>query len=183
MVSYEDCLPLKWQPGTAEDLHSASERDRSNQFVLESAAAVEDRLADSHPEEYSEIHQELRRLDAKMHVLMEMVARLLRDDGSFAGRRPVRIALKSIKFRADTPEAPVGQAGVLQLQIHPAVPAPLVIAGAITDQFEDEGARWVCFEPDHLSEPLRDALSRHVFRHHRRQVAARRRSTPPRQDS
>jgi len=37
--------------------------------------------------------------------------------------------------------------------------------------------RWVRFRPEPMPEPLRDALSRHVFRHHRRQVAASRLET------
>lgn len=181
MVSYEDRLPLKWEPGDASEARDDSERDRANVHVLESAAAVEEKPSERLSEEYPEIHQELRRLDAKLHVLMSMVARLLRDEADDAACRPVRIALKSLEFRAETGEAPVGEAGTLRLQIHPAVPAQLVMSGRITGETRHEDGRWVSFEPGHLSRSLRNALSRHVFRHHRRQVAAGRR--PPASDT
>lgn len=183
MVSYEDRLPLKWEPSGPEGLREEPGRNRANLFVLETAAAVEDKPAERLSEEHPEIQQELRRLDAKLHVLMEMVARLLKEDAASGTPRPIRIALKTLEFRADADEVGVGEKGAVRLQIQPAVPAPLVIAGTITDEFEHDGKRWVRFEPEHLPDTLRDALSRHVFRHHRRQVAASRRDTPSENDS
>lgn len=175
MVSYEDSLPLEWLPSQGPTDPSSPETERDNLFVLEAAAAVEESPGERLSEEHYELHQELRRLDAKIQVLMNMTARLLRRDEPAIPARPVRVALKAIEFRAEPGEADDGQTGTLRLQIHPAVPTPLSLQGRLVDAFESDDGRWVRFEADRLSESLRDALSRHVFRHHRRQVAASRR--------
>lgn len=175
MVSYEDNLPLKWESAVGDEPAAHSGRNRANLLVLESVAAVEEKPSEHVSEDCPEIQQELRRLDVKLHVLMEMVARLLREEESLGPSRPVRIALKSLEFCAAADEAAPGQAGTVSIQLHSGVPTPLVMSGRVVEQLEREGERWVRFEPDELPEQLRDALSRHVFRHHRRQVAARRR--------
>lgn len=179
MVSYEDRLPLKWEPTAPGESCKEAERDHANLYVLESAAAVEEKPSERLSEDYPEIQQELRRLDAKLHVLMGMVARLLQEEAVSESARPVRISLKAVEFRADVDEVAVADSGAIRLQIHTAVPAPLVMNGRITDEFERDDGRWVRFEPGGLSHSLRNALSRHVFRHHRRQVAASRREPAP----
>jgi len=175
MVSYEDNLPLKWAPASGSEPAADCGRNRANLLVLESVAAIEEKPSEHAFEDCPEIQQELRRLDVKLHVLMEMVARLLREEESLGPSRPVRIALKTLEFRAADGEAAAGQSGTVSLQLHSGVPTPLVMNGQVVEELERDGERWVRFEPDRLSEPLRDALSRHVFRHHRRQVAASRR--------
>jgi hypothetical protein len=174
MVVYEDTLPLSWLPGRA----SAAESEAANLIVLESVAAVEEGPAERLSEEHPEIQHELRRLDARLQLLIDMVARLLHDEEALESACRVRIGLKRIEFPATAGELPVGEEGVLTLQIHPAVPARLALHGHICADCEQDQQRWVSFEPDQMSESLRDALSRHVFRHHRRQVAATKRQPP-----
>lgn len=181
MVSYRDYLPLEWFAG---DLSQIDDRERltTNLYVLEAVAAVEDKAPDHLHEEQPELHLELQRLDAKLQLLMDMVARLLRRDERFPGRCALRLAVELIEIgcgKSDAPPLPdmvVASDGVLHLHLHPAIPAPLLLPGRIIDETRDDEGRWLRFRPLALSTPESEALSRHVFRHHRRDVAAARQS-------
>ena len=72
----------------------------------------------------------------------------------------------------------VGDSGVLSLYLHPAIPMPLLLPGHMVDSIEDDAGQWLRFEPAALSEAESDALARHVFRHHRRGIAAARQTGP-----
>ena len=72
----------------------------------------------------------------------------------------------------------VGDDGVLYLHLHPAIPVPLLLPGRIVDDIRDDEGRWLHFRPGVLSEAETEALARHVFRHHRRSIAAERNTGP-----
>lgn len=177
MVNYQDHLPLEWVPGAAAAVDDRQRRT-TNLYVLEAVAAVEDRAPDHLHEEQPELHSELQRIDAKLQLLMDMVARLLRRDEQFPERYAVRIAVELIEVMSGLPGMTPGSEGVLYLHLHPAIPAPLLLPGRITDKAEDGEELWMHFTPMPLSESENEAFARHVFRHHRRGIAASRQGGP-----
>lgn len=173
MLNYTDHLPLEWTPQGHVAVDD-TQRLTTNLYVLEAVAAVEDNASDRLHEEQPELHLELQRLDAKLQLLLDMVARLLSRDGRFPRRHTVRIAVDRIDIAAGMDGMAVGDEGVLYLHLHPAIPVPLLLPGAIVDDTRDDAGQWLHFQPDSLSEAESEALSRHVFRHHRRSIAAAR---------
>ncbi|QOC21211.1 PilZ domain-containing protein [Wenzhouxiangella sp. AB-CW3] len=176
MVHYEDRLPLSWimeRPDSDLDRHHL---ESTNLSILNGVAAVEELPIERLKEEQPELHQELARLDAKLHLVLDMVARLLEREEARPESRLVRLSVDAMDFADPEHEFEVGQRGTLRLHLHPAIPAPLALPGAIEEDCEHDGKRWLRFKPDTMPQPLRDALSRHIFRHHRRMVAAARRN-------
>lgn len=178
MLNYSDYLPLEWTPG---DRAVADDKQRvaTNLYVLEAVAAVEDNVPGRLHEEQPELQLELQRLDAKLQLLMDMVARLLRRDESFPQRHAVRIAVDLIEVAGDLPGMSIGAEGLLSLHLHPAIPAALQLSGRVVDDTRDDEGHWLHFQAGSLSDPEKEALSRHVFRHHRRGIAAARQAGPP----
>ena len=173
MLNYTDYLPLEWRPCTAP-VEGGKQRMTTNLYVLEAVAAVEEHPLERLHEEQPELHQALHRLDAKLQLLMDMVARLLRREDHLPRHFPVRMAVEMIEVAAGIDGMTVGAEGVLHLHLHPAIPAALMLPGRIIGEAHDGDGHWLQFQPASLSEPEIEALSRHVFRHHRRSIAAAR---------
>ncbi|MEQ9394063.1 PilZ domain-containing protein [Haliea sp.] len=178
MLNYPDRLPLEWVPGATPEVDE-KQRITTNLYLLEAVSAIEEHSLDRISEEQPELHQELHRLDAKLHLLLDMVARLLRSHDRLPRSRAVRVAVELIEIEAGGADMVVGAEGVLHLHLHPAIPAALLLPGRITGTARDEDGEWLQFQPGELSDPELEALSRHVFRHHRRNIAAARQGSTP----
>lgn len=176
MLSYPDRLPLEWVPGAGQEVDD-KQRVTTNLYVLEAVSAIEEHSLDRISEDQPELHQELHRLDAKLHLLLDMVARLLRSHDRLPQSRAVRVAVEQIEIEAGSADMDVGVEGVLHLHLHSAIPAALLLPGQITGSVRDDEGEWLQFRLGDLSDPEREALSRHVFRHHRRSIAAARHGT------
>lgn len=172
MLCYQDELPLRWIAG--EVSLGDRERRNSNSYVLEVVAAVEEHPLERGTDEQQDLFQELARLDAKLQLLMEMVARLLQERDDVPGKRVVRIGVERVDIAPGDSSMAAGTEGLLRLYLHPAIPTPLLLPGRLLGEVEEDGGRWLRFEPFPLSEGESEALSRHVFRHHRRSIAASR---------
>ena len=178
MLSYSDYLPLEWTPGEQTGVDD-KQRVATNIHVLSAAASVEENVPGRLQEEQPELQQELQRLDAKLQLLMDMVARLLSRDERFPQQHAVRISVDQIEVAAGLPGMTFGTEGILSLHIHPAIPAPLQFYGSVVDDTRDDDGHWLHFQPGLLSDAEKEALSRHVFRHHRRGIAAARQAGSP----
>lgn len=177
MLNYADRLPLEWITGATPEVDE-KQRATTNLYVLEAVSAIEEHSLDRVSEEQPELHQELHRLDAKLHLLLDMVARLLRSHDRLPQPHAVRVAVELIEIEAGTANMADGAEGVLHLHLHPAIPAALLLPGRITGTVRGEEGDWLQFQPGELSAPELEALSRHVFRHHRRSIAAARQGVP-----
>lgn len=193
VLNYTDYLPLEWTPGAPVDGNKADgesvdpdsveldnkQRVATNLYVLEAVASVEDNVPGRLHEEQPELQQELQRMDAKLQLLMDMVARLLRRDERFPRRHAVRIAVDLVEVAGDLPDMTIGTEGILSLHLHPAIPAALQLFGSVVDDVRDDEGHWLHFQPGLLSDAEKEAVARHVFRHHRRGIAAARQAAPP----
>ncbi len=180
MVRYEDRLYLMWCPGEVPE----GERVRletSGEYVLEAVASIEEHRPSQLAEEQPELHQELARLDSKLQLLLELVAQMRGGDTKpdTGPRKFLVLAADRIEFETLGEAVEAGQEGVLKVVLHPSIPEPLGIPGRVTDVGEQAGRQMAVLEPVEQRWAYREALSRHVFRHHRRQVAAARRAGKP----
>lgn len=141
--------------------HEAAER------LLRDVAMIEERRADE-AEATGANDPALRRLEAKLDLTLQLLAGAL---PQLAGPAPrtVRIGARGLRLAAN-PALPA--AAVLRWQ--PAEGLPLCLELAMTRVAQAEGRDWWAFEA--LPAALEDALSRHLFRLHRREVATQRRT-------
>ncbi|HZX71014.1 MAG TPA: PilZ domain-containing protein [Rhodanobacter sp.] len=165
-VSVEELLhvsvePLAWPVPPARAL-SLVER---NGNTLAAIAALEERRVDS-AEDDNPLVQEMRRMDAKLTALVDIVNRLLTPTETLPGRRLVRFNARGAVIPSDL--IPSGEAMLLSLRFDHCRSLPLELAAQVDRQLDD-GRTFVVFTT--LNDAQGDAIERLVFRHHRRKVA------------
>lgn len=134
--------------------------------LLRDIASLEERRGDeldpAHPPDPA-----LRRVEAKLDLALLLFAQAL---PQLAGPPPqaLRIGVRGLRLPA---QPALGDSAVLRWQ--PAEALPLCLHLPVNRQASNETHDWWAFGP--LPGPLVDALSRHLFRLHRRELAAQRR--------
>lgn len=172
---YEDHLPLHWKEVT-EPLAAAGwpPLHENNEDVLRSLSMLEE-----HPQEIAEEHpavaHELRRLDFKLNLLLDMVGLLVARDLALPERIAVRLTAQGLEWGTEQP--PVrGVLVRLELYLSTRLPRPLLLHARIQQlQPAGQGLTRVAAVFEHLSELEADWLEKIIFVHHRRQVAHARR--------
>lgn len=158
--------PAAFVPGTLDAPASNALCLRAEAF-LQSVAAIEDSRVDE-PEEHGAAGLALHRIEARLDLLTALVARLAQRDGGDAWQ-PVRWSA----LGAHLPAAgafDAGACGVLRIQPCDWLPEPLQLPATVIAS--DASGAWLRFEP--LTPGLTQALERHLFRMHRREIAGRR---------
>jgi len=119
----------------------------------------------------------LRRLEAKLDLLVGMVGALMQRDQPADPLRALHWSARGAMVElGDAPAATVGDAVVLRLQPSDTLPEALLLpAHVLAVDSTDAGnpRAWLRFDP--LPPALEALLERHLFRLHRRAVAERRR--------
>lgn len=158
---HADSEPLAWPP-SAERLQQLADR---NATALTTLATLEERRADSADDD-SPLMQEMRRMDAKLTALVDIVNQLLAPAASLPPRRVVRFnALGAVVPQVLVPAA---DGLLLRLRFDACLSLPLELAGQVRRELGD-GRAFVAFALP--GEATGDAIGRLVFRHHRRKVA------------
>jgi hypothetical protein len=156
----EATLPFSWQPGPAlADLH------RSNQLLLHVA-----NLLDVHEPEHAEAN---KRLEAKLDLMLHWLGQHL--FGAVAAQPAGNLTLgaNSVAWAAGGVPCAEGE-GVLNVALHPDLPAPLRLAGRL---HLESGRCHVEFAlPD---EETAEAWNRWLFRLHRRAIHDARHNAAP----
>ena len=165
-VSIEELLhvaiePLAWPMPHAQALGLA---ERSGN-ALAAIAALEERRVETADDD-NPLMQEMRRMDAKLTALVDIVNRLLVPPGALPAQHLVRFNARGAVLGADMPLP--GDAVLLSLRFDHCRSLPLELPALREMQFDD-GRTFVRFPS--VNEALGDAIERLVFRHHRRKVA------------
>lgn len=173
---YEDQLPLHWQViATSLDAAHWQPLHEANEDLLRSLSTLEE-----HPQDIAEEHpavaHELRRLDFKLNLLLDMVGLLVERDLSLPERVPLRLAARGLEWSTRQPPA-LGSLVQMELYISSKLPRPLVLLGRIqANSAATDGMSRVVAVFEDLSELEADWLEKIIFVHHRRQVAHARRA-------
>ena len=174
---FEDEMPLDWE---AVDQLPPGPRlatlNASNEALLRVQEGLEEPARSS--EESQEIAQEFQRLDAKLNLMLELMAEWLRRQGDLPPAVPLRFNARGIAWEADTPPAPDTLVRI-RLFVCPTLPKPLVLHARVLrhEPCDESGhgtgamATRAVAEFLQLSPAAVDGLERLVFRRHRRQVA------------
>ena len=173
---YEDHLPLRCQ-AVAPSLDAAhwAPLHEANEDVLRSLSLLEE-----HPQELAEenpaVAHEIRRLDFKLNLLLDMVGLLVARDLALPDRVPLRLSAQGLEWTTAQP-LPVDSLVQLELYLSTKLPRPLVLLGRIRGHSPlAEGVSKVVAVFEDLSELEADWLEKIIFVHHRRQVAHARRT-------
>lgn len=169
-VSCELSLPIEFQPGSSVPRLSAT------QLTLHALSQVEElreNLGDNDRSSHA-----LQRVDAKLDLLLILVARMVRTHESPLPLRPVRWSRNGLRLEVgQRGRVAIGSAGIVSLQ--PADWLPETIEFPVTVLAESDNGSggfflWLRF--GELGATLDAALERHLFRLHRRQTAHARRT-------
>lgn len=158
-------------------LEPSASRGRQSQAVmlLQGLAQIEDLRKDDGGEEHGDLPLLAQRMDAKLDLILALVGRLaMRADG--LPERQLRWSRSGLRVDLDAADAlDQGTPALVRLQPAEWLPDHLELpATVLARDAHDGGARvWLAF--GELRADLVEALDRHLFRLHRRQVAEQRR--------
>lgn len=115
-------------------------------------------------------------LEARVDLCLQLLGQMLAPQYPCPPACPVTLSSTAARWQAEQPLA-VGEAGSLMLYLSPRLLLPLVLPGRI-EQCEHGVSGWqVQAVFTGLGEELQDWLDRTLFRHHRRSISQRRRSS------
>ncbi|RPE80870.1 PilZ domain-containing protein [Vulcaniibacterium tengchongense] len=137
--------------------------------VLAALAQIEDARRDG-DDEHDESPAAARRLEAKLDLLLGLFGRLLREREGAPPARALRWSTRGARLRQRVDAAP-GASGLLRLQAAAWLPETLELPAQVLAAGDE--AVWLRFAP--APAELADALERHLFRLHRREIAQARR--------
>lgn len=170
-------LPLSWRelpsfPEATELQHI----EQTNLHILHTLFAL-----DIHAGDYGDdpsllsSASELKRLDFKVSVLLEMVGALLAGQQAIPTEHQLTLAVTYLSWHTETPpphDVPLR----LELYCNFSYPRPLILHGYVDQSLLAADAMppqtRIIFHPP--SEPLQEALERYIFLRHRRMIANRR---------
>jgi len=159
-------LPVQFVAGERPLMQQQSEA------MLHGLAVAEDSRGED-PDDHGDVPQSMQRLEAKLDLVLSLLGKLASERISSLPVRPLRWSHLGLRVdegsRSDSRE---GDLGVLKLQPvawlgdHIELPARVL---AVQDNSDGGRHLWLRFGA--LTPGLEDALTRHLFRMHRRQVA------------
>lgn len=169
-LSCESTLPVDYH-ATADDAGSIPRAVEHAELVLRSLALIED-APHEEGEEHAAERAHLQRLEAKLNLVLECLSGLLRRDRPDLPQQTLRWSRRGAELL--TAHDPVPPRGFLRMQPVAWLPQRLELPVVCLAQQAEQGDRtrvWLRFEP--LPPALEQALERHLFRLHRRQLAHR----------
>jgi hypothetical protein len=164
-------LPLQWRaldavPPVAE----LAQMNKANEKLLEVVLNADDNPLESEPQDNREIRQELRRIDAKINLLMEWMGTLFLKQHGVTERFPLDFSARGMAFSVPV-QLNVSQMLQMDLYLEPMFPQPLKLIGSAL-KVEQQGDQWlVLAEFVELTDHVQALLEKYVFRIHRRLIA------------
>lgn len=166
--SYTDACALTLSAGPC------AQSDELNLAVLTAVSALDAQFSSHAGDEGESRSAELQQLDAKMNVLIQMFAGFWRQQCRLPDPVPVEIMATGLRIPRAVLNWPDTVGGV-ELYLHAAMPQALKLD--VTHCAPDPERAGMMLLRFALSDDLENALSRHVFRHHRRSVARLRKAS------
>lgn len=172
---FNGCLPLAWRelpafPDDAELKHL----EQNNLHTLNVLFAL-----DIHVGDYGDDPallfgtSELKRLDFKVGLLLEMVGILFANQQAVPPERQLTLTVAGLSWRTDVIPSPQA---LLRLELYGSLsyPRPLILHAAVSETLAVDGAHQVKAAFYQPGEPLQESLERYIFLRHRRMIANQR---------
>jgi hypothetical protein len=174
----EQALKLELRvPVAFQRLGSASDEARvaatlgSNLRVFQACDLLTERPPANRNDVDPAVVSELRRIDLKMTLMLDLLADLIASAHPPPPTVQVVLDFHGLDWLESAPDLSVGDRGVLAIYIQAGVPRPLRFIARVTDAVAPSIRR---FEFEGLSEAEADQLERLIFRQHRQKIAGSR---------
>lgn len=170
-LSCELSLPAEFVAGTAVVRPGATEN------LLRSVALVEDSRGAEENEDRNEATLQIQRLEARLDLALMMLGRLVRQQMETLPLRPVRWSKRGLRLEVGQRTGmPAGSQGLVRLQPSDWLPDLVELpVSLLAEAANNTGGYFIWLRVEHPGDALEMALERHLFRVHRRQIAAARR--------
>ncbi len=172
-IAYEGILPLSWRETAPVDGLQARAQQAANEEFLRVLSILEEHppeLADDHPA----VVQELRRLDSKLDLVLDLVGRVLGHHEPLPPPVAVRLHARDLEW-SDVRAPSAGSRIQVALYLCLRVPRPLALSGRVRSVEPFAGAFRIMMDIDDPGEAVAEQLEKIIFVHHRRTVALSRR--------
>jgi len=162
-LNFEAPLPADFSPGAAPG------RPAHAQSLLHAVAMIED-MGHGHQHEHDELAPFNQRMEAKLDLNLLLLGRVLEQTTPALPVRHVRWSLRGARLQwleDETLLPAVATEGSLRIQLCDWLPEALQLPARVLAA--DTAHIWLHFPA--FAPALNDALERHLFRQHRRQIA------------
>ena len=170
-------LPLTWRelPALPDDFE-LREMDRANLQNLNTLCALDIHAGDFGDDPATLANaSELKRLDFKVSLLLELVGQLFARQQNIPPERLLTLTVNSLTWPANAESPPPGALLRLELYCNLSYPRPLLIPAQVAQTPPDPAGRFLQAHFYAPSLSLQEALERYIFLQHRRAIASSRR--------
>ena len=164
-------LPVIFTPDHASGSLGSSGDRLYNLRILQAYDVLEDHAHIERSEAETPLAGDIRRLDTKISLLLQLFGELLRERKQPPPSRSLSLYRQGIDLTSDETVAP-GTRGLIEIFVHPSIPLPVRWRATAGEQ-QEGGLQRFEFEP--LGELESDQWERLIFLAHRQQVADARR--------
>jgi hypothetical protein len=165
-LAYQDVLPVQWmamwEPPDRFDLLGLEE---TNLLLLQACVAVEEHPARDRNEDLGPLAGEIARLDFKLNLVMQLLAKLVSKD-RMPPATPILFNSLGASWTCIGQTPPVGGHGLLRMQLRSSLPQPLELPAQVMSV---EGSVAKVNFPG-LSEGVAELIQRLAFLRHRRHI-------------
>ncbi|HRD65813.1 MAG TPA: PilZ domain-containing protein [Candidatus Competibacter sp.] len=170
-------LPLAWRElPNLPDAAELREVERANLIILHTLFALDMHAGDFGDDPITLANAtELKRLDFKVGLLLELVGQLYARQQAIPPERSVILAVNGLSWQADS-APPAGSLLRLELYCNLSYPRPLVLHARLAEAVSNAYGWEIRTRFHDPGEPLQGALERYIFLQHRHTVANSRRS-------
>jgi len=165
-------LPARFDAGRRAVMQAPSEA------LLKGLAVAEDVRGDD-PEERKEATPSQQRIEAKLDLVLSLLGRLARRHEDTLPVTALRWSHRGVRLDALAPAASsAGTVGIVTLQPATWLSDQIELPATVMDQVEgSQGLHHLWLQFDALNAGLAEAMDRHLFRLHRRQIAEARQAS------
>jgi hypothetical protein len=170
-ISMQATLPLAWTKAGDISVANAELRMQTNIALLRALAAI-DVIAPEHEAHVEPAQRALERMEAKVDMVMLMVAQLMGASMPLPDEKQVTLFNQSIIWleHGATPDA--DQSAVVELYLNPRLPQALKLPVIVKELKMQENGVIILAELQGCSEEFDEWLTRTLFRYHRRALQA-----------
>jgi len=166
-LAWQDVLPVQWMPlWDPPDRFELIGLEESNLLLLQACIAVEEHPARDKNEDLGPLAGELARLDFKLNLVLQLLAKLVSAE-HISPPTSIQFNALGASWTALGPTPAVGEKGVLRIQLRSSLPQPLELPAQVS---EVSGATVHVKFPE-LPETNVELIQKLAFLRHRRHIA------------
>lgn len=171
-------LPLAWLelPVLPDDIEIRA-LERANLTILHTLFALDIHAGDVGDDPIALVNAtELKRLDFKVGLLLELVGQLFARQQAIPPERTLTLTVNGLDWQADV-APPIDSLLRLELYCNLSYPRPLILHARVAETIPNPGGWQIRTGLHDPGQPLQEALERYIFLQHRHAVAHSRRGS------